>query len=224
MRGDLTRLTAADGHTCDAYEVHPEGARGAVVIVQEIFGVNAHIRSVVDRFAAFGYRTIAPALFDRIEPGVELDYDGPGVERGRELAGQIKWAPAMTDLAAAVDLVAATGPVGVVGYCFGGSLAWRAAAELPVAAAVGYYGGQIHELNDLRPVAPTLLHFGELDHAIPLDHVAAIAAAHADVPVHVYPGAEHGFNCDARGSYDPISATIALGRTVEFFVANGVRP
>ena len=224
MRGELTRLTAADGHTYDGYEVHPDGARGAVVIVQEIFGVNAHIRSVVDRYAALGYHTIAPALFDRIEAGVELDYDEPGVERGRELAGRIKWEPAMTDLAAAVDHVAATGPVGVVGYCFGGSLAWRAGVELPVAAAVGYYGGQIHELNDLRPVAPTMLHFGELDHAIPLDHVAAVAAAHADVPVHVYPGAQHGFSCDARGSHDPISATIALGRTVEFLVANGVRP
>ena len=224
MHGELTRLAADDGHTLDAYEVHPVGARGAVVIVQEIFGVNPHIRSVVDRYAALGYHTIAPALFDRIEAGVELGYDGPGVERGRELAGRIKWEPAMTDIAAAVDHVAPTGPVAVIGYCFGGSLAWRAAAELPVAAAVGYYGGQIHELDDLRPAAPTMLHFGELDHAIPLDHVAAVAAAHRDVPVHVYPGAQHGFSCDARGSYDPISATIALGRTVEFLVASGVRP
>ena len=222
--GDTTRLTAGDGHSFDAYEVHPDGARAAVVIVQEIFGVNPHIRSLVDRYAALGYHTIAPALFDRVEAGVELDYDGAGVERGRELAGAIKWEPAMADIAAAVAHVASTGPVGVIGYCFGGSLAWRAAHELPVAAAVGYYGGQIHELNDLDPGAPTMLHFGELDHAIPLDHVETIAAAHPDVPVHVYAGAQHGFSCDARASYDPISAVIALGRTVEFLVANGVRP
>lgn len=220
----MARLTATDGHVFEAYEVHPHDARAAVVVVQEIFGVNAHIRSVVDRYAALGYHAIAPALFDRVEPGVELDYDGSGVERGRELAGRIKWDPAMADLAATVAHVAATGPVAVVGYCFGGSLAWRSAAELPVAAAVGYYGGQIHELIDLAPKAPTMLHFGEHDHAIPLDQVAAVAARHPGVPVHVYAAAQHGFNCDARGSYDPISATIALGRTVEFLVDNGVRP
>jgi len=224
VNGNTIRLTAGDGNGFGAYEVRPDGAGAAVVIVQEIFGVNAHIRSVVDRYAALGYHAIAPALFDRIEPDVELDYDGPGVERGRDLAGRVKWQPAMSDIAAAVDHAAATGPVGVIGYCFGGSLAWRSAAELPVAAAVGYYGGQVHELVELQPQAPTMLHFGELDHAIPLDHVREVAAAHPDVPVHVYPGAQHGFGCDARASYDPVSATIALGRTVDFLVSHGVRP
>lgn len=224
MNGDTTRLMAADGHELAAYEVRPDGARAAIVIVQEIFGVNAHIRSVVDRYASLGYHTVAPALFDRIQPGVELGYDGPGVERGRDLAERIKWEPAMADLAAAVAHVAATGPVGVIGYCFGGSLAWRAAAELPVDAAVGYYGGQIHELVDLRPVASTMLHFGEIDHGIPMGEVAVVAGAHPDVIVHVYERAQHGFNCDARASYDPISATIALGRTVEFLDIHGVRP
>lgn len=224
MHGDMTQLTAADGHSFDVHEAWPDAARAAIVVVQEIFGVNPHIRSVVDRYAALGYRAVAPALFDRVEPGLELGYDGPGIERGRELAGAVKWAPAMADIAAAVAHVAPTGPVAVIGYCFGGSLAWRSANELPIAAAVGYYGGQIHELNDLVPAAPTMLHFGELDHAIPLDHVDAIAAAHPDVAVHVYPGAEHGFSCDARGSFEPISAVIALGRTIEFLVANGVRP
>lgn len=221
---DGTRLIAADGHEFGTYEVHPDGAGAAVVIVQEIFGVNPHIRSVVDRYAALGYHTIAPALFDRVEPGVELDYDQPGIERGRELAGRIKWEPAMADIAAAVAHVAPTGPVAVIGYCFGGSLAWRSAHELPVAAAVGYYGGQVRELVDLAPGAPTMLHFGELDHAIPLADVEAIATAHPEVPVHVYAGAQHGFSCDARGSWEPISATIALGRTVEFLVAHGVHP
>ena len=224
MNGDMTRLTADDGHTFDAYEISPADARAAVVVVQEIFGVNAHIRSMVDRYAALGYRAIAPALFDRVESGVELEYDPAGIERGRELAGAIKWAPAMADIATAVAHVAPTGPVAVIGYCFGGSLAWRSAADLAVTAAVGYYGGQVHELNDLEPQVPTMLHFGELDHAIPLAHVEAIAAAHPDVRVHVYPGAQHGFSCDARGSYDPISAVVALGRTVDFLVANGVRP
>jgi carboxymethylenebutenolidase len=220
----MTTLTASDGHSFDVYEVRPDGTRAAVVVIQEIFGVNEHIRSIVDRFASFGYHAVAPALFDRVETGVELDYDAEGIARGRELAGAIRWEPAMRDIAATVEHVSATGPVGVVGYCFGGSLAWLSAVELPVAAAVGYYGGQIHALNDRNPVAPTMLHFGELDHAIPLDQVEQIGAAHPDLPIHIYEGAEHGFSCDARGSFHPISAAIALGRTLEFFAANGVRP
>ena len=220
----MTRLTASDGHELDAYEVHPDGAASSIVIVQEIFGVNAHIRSVVDRYASFGYRAIAPALFDRGERGVELDYDDAGRQRGSELARQVAGGQAMLDVAAAVDHVADTGPVAVIGYCFGGTLAWVAAGTLPVAAAVGYYGGQIHGMIDRRPKVPTMLHFGELDHGIPLDQVEAIATAHPDVPVHVYPGAEHGFSCDARSSYDARSAAIALGRTLEFLADHGVTP
>jgi carboxymethylenebutenolidase len=219
-----TKLTAADGNECSAYEVAPVGAAAAIVVVQEIFGVNAHVRSVVDRYASFGYRAIAPALFDRVEADVELGYDEDGIARGRELAMAIAFDGAMADVAAAVDHVADTGPVAVIGYCFGGSLAWLAGSQLPVAAAVGYYGGQIHGLIDRTPTAPTMLHFGELDHAIPLDHVDAIAAAHPDVTVHVYEGAQHGFNCEARASHDPLSAAIAQGRTLEFLLANGVRP
>lgn len=220
----MTQLTAGDGTQLAAYEVAPDGASAAIVIAQEIFGVNGHIRSVVDRYASFGYRAIAPALFDRVEPGVELDYDEAGIARGRELATQIAFEPAMLDVAAAVEHVRDTGPVAVVGYCFGGSLAWLSASSLPVAAAVGYYGGQVHGLIDRVPSAATMLHFGEVDHAIPVDHVEAIAAAHPDVPVHVYAGAGHGFSCDARGSYHPLSAAIALGRTLEFLVDHGVAP
>jgi carboxymethylenebutenolidase len=218
----MTRLTAADDHELDAYEMHPDGATASVVVVQEIFGVNAHIRSVVERYASFGYRAIAPALFDRGERCVELDYDDAGRTRGIELVMPIAFGPAMLDVAAAVDHVAATGPVAVVGFCFGGSVAWIAAADLPVAAAVGYYGGQIFGMNDRQPVAPTMLHFGALDHAIPLDQVAAVAEAHPDVVVHVYDGADHGFNCDARSTYDARSAAIALGRTLEFLSAHNV--
>ena len=218
------RLTANDDHELDAYEVHPHGAVASIVIVQEIFGVNAHIRSVVDRYASFGYRSIAPALFDRVESGIELGYDAEGIERGREIAGRIAFEPALRDVAAAVDAVAPTGPVAVIGYCFGGSVAWLAADELPIRAAVGYYGGQIVGLVDRQPKVPTMLHFGELDHAIPLDGVQRVADAHPDVRVHVYAGAGHGFSCDARGSHHPLSAAIALGRTLEFLIDAGVEP
>ncbi len=224
MNSTVTQLTAADGTEFTAYEVAPDGASASVVIVQEIFGVNDHIRSVVDRYASFGYRAIAPAIFDRVEPGVELDYDEAGIARGRELAMQIAGEPVMRDVTATVQHVAGTGPVAVVGYCFGGSIAWHAAVDLPVAAAVGYYGGQIHAARDRTPQAPVMLHFGELDHAIPLDQVAEIGEAHPDVPIHVYEGAQHGFSCDARASHHPLSAAIALGRTLEFLLANGVRP
>lgn len=222
--GSHVQLTAADGHTLDAYEVHPDGAGAAIVVVQEIFGVNDHIRSIVDRYAAYGYRVIAPAVFDRVERGVELGYDAEGVAAGRDLAAAIKWDPVMADVAAAVEHVSSTGAVGIVGFCFGGSVAWLAASTLPVTAAVGYYGGQIHELIDRAPAVPTMLHFGELDGGIPLDHVAAIDAAHPDVAVHVYDGAQHGFSCDARGSYGALPAAIAWGRTLGFFVSNGVQP
>lgn len=220
----MIQLTAADGHVLDAYEVHPDGAAGSVVIIQEIFGVNPHIRSVVDRYASFGYRAIAPALFDRVERGIELGYTADGIERGRSLAMSVRGEPAMSDVAAAVERAADSGPVAVIGYCFGGTLAWLAAGRLPVAAAVGYYGGQIHDLIDQAPKAPTMLHFGALDHAIPLDHVEQISKAHPIVPVHVYEGAQHGFSCDARASYHALSAAVALGRTLEFLTANGVTP
>jgi len=221
---EMTRLTASDGHELDAYEVHPDGASASIVIVQEIFGVNAHIRSVVDRYASFGYRAIAPALFDRGERGVELDYDDAGRTRGIELVMPIAFDAATLDVTAAVEHVAETGPVAVIGYCFGGSVAWIAACDLPIAAAVGYYGGQIHGMIDREPQAPIMLHFGELDHGIPLDQVSAIAEAHQDVPVYVYEGADHGFNCDARATHDARSAAIALGRTLEFLADNGVTP
>ena len=218
----MTRLTARDGHEPEAYEVHPDGASASVVIVQEIFGVNAHIRSVVDRYASFGYRAIAPALFDRGERGVELGYDDTGKTRGMELVMPIAFDAATLDVAAAVDHVSDTGPVAVIGYCFGGSVAWIAACDLPIAAAVGYYGGQIYAMRDRSPKVPTLLHFGELDGGIPLDRVSAIAAAHPEVPVLVYDGADHGFNCDARSQFDARSAAIALGRTLDFLADNGV--
>ncbi len=156
--GDFTTLMARDGHEFQAYLAAAQGKpRGAVVVIQEIFGVNPHIRSLVDRYASYGYRAIAPAVFDRVERGVELDYDADGIAKGRDLAGRIKWDPVMADVAAAVAHVAATGPVGIVGFCFGGSVAWLAASTLPVTAAVGYYGGQLLVIGWLRDQPEPLL-------------------------------------------------------------------
>lgn len=213
---ELIELTAADGHELSAYEQHPTGATAAIVIVQEIFGVNSHIRSVVDRYAEAGYHAIAPATFDRAERGVELDYNAEGVEKGKELAMGLGMENALTDVAAAVAHVSSTGPVGVVGYCFGGSVAWLAAAQLPITAAVGYYGGAILGALDSIPQAATMLHFGALDAGIPLDGVAKIQPAHPDVAVHIYEGADHGFNCDVRASFNAEAAELARQRTMEF--------
>lgn len=219
----MIRLTADDGHELDAYAAGPADAAAGVVVIQEIFGVNAHIRDVTDRYAALGYRAVAPALFDRLERGVELGYTPETVTRGRAMRGAIDWDDTMRDLGAAVGYLAPNGPVGVVGYCYGGSLAWLAANGLPVAAAVGYYGGQIVQFLDRAPQAPVLLHFGEVDYMIPLSDVDEIAQAHPTVPVHVYPDADHGFNCDARDSYHPEAAARALERTLDFLASHGVR-
>ncbi len=175
--------------------------------------MNAHIRSVADRYAGQGYVVIAPALFDRVTKGVELGYDPDGIQAGSTLAKQIKRADTMKDVAAAVAALKAAGRVGVVGYCWGGTLAYAAACELPVAAAVGYYGGGIAAMLDETPKVPTMLHFGEQDGHIPMSDVEKIKAADAAVQVFTYP-AGHGFNCDARGSYDEASATEALERTL----------
>ncbi len=209
-------LTATDGHELGAYESRPESPAAAVVIVQEIFGVNSHIRSVVDRYAALGFHAIAPALFDRVERGVELDYTQDDGLRGREIRAGIDWAWPVLDVGAAVAHVAPTGPVAVIGYCWGGSVAWLAASELPIAAAVGYYGGQITQFLDRAPRCPVMLHFGALDSMIPLDDVAKIGEQYPDVEIHVYDEADHGFNCDVRATYHPESAALALERTLAF--------
>ncbi|WP_237476771.1 dienelactone hydrolase family protein [Lichenibacterium dinghuense] len=212
------KLTASDGVTTDAYRADPAGTpRGGIVVLQEIFGVNPHIRRVADGFAAEGYLAIAPALFDRAEPGVELGYAPADIPRGVELVGKVGHERTMLDVAAAVKAAAEGGRVGVVGYCWGGSLAYAAAATLDgVAAAVGYYGGNIAKSLDREPRVPLMLHFGSHDDHIPMSDVEAIRAALPGVPVYTYP-AGHGFNCDARGSYDKPSAAAALERTLAFF-------
>jgi carboxymethylenebutenolidase len=219
--GEHTKLTASDGHTLGAYVARPAGApRGGVVVIQEIFGVNGHIQAVADGYADAGYLAVAPALFDRREPGVELGYEADDIARGRDLAFPMGWENPILDIGAAVEAAAQGGKVGVVGYCWGGSLAYLSASRLPVACAVGYYGGQITKILDADPTAkpnvPCLLHFGEHDAGIPMDMVDAVRAANPDIPVHMY-NAGHGFNCDHRGSFDEASAKVALERTLAFF-------
>lgn len=214
--GERIELTASDGHRLGAYLARPDGAaKAGLVICQEIFGVNAHIREVTDGFAGEGYLAIAPALFDRIEPGVEFDYTADDTARGRALRTALAWKTVMLDVGAAAEEARTGAGVGVVGYCWGGSLAWLAACRLPVAAAVGYYGGQIHEHRSETPNCPVLLHFGERDPIIPKEHVAEIAALHPEVPIFTY-DAGHGFNCAARADYDAEAAAVARWRTLDF--------
>jgi carboxymethylenebutenolidase len=217
--GDWLELTASDGHKLAAYRVGPQGgARGALVIVQEIFGVNHHIRNVCDGYAVEGYQVIAPALFDRAERSVELAYDEAGVKRGIELKTAIPDDQALQDIAAALTALGGADRTAVMGFCWGGSLAWRAASALRPRAAVGYYGGGIGQHLDDAPGCPTLLHFGEKDQSIPMTVPEGVRARHPAVPCHIYP-AGHGFNCDERGSYDAESARIARVRTLGFLQA-----
>lgn len=211
-------LETADGHVLHALRIDPEGPpRGGVVVVQEIFGVNRHIRGVASRFAAMGYATIAPALFDRVERGVELGYDEEGFVRGRELVGQLTPQGMLADLGAAVAAVAEAGKVGMVGYCFGGAVVWVAAAQLPgIACAVSYYGSRILSYREQSPRVPVQLHVGERDASFPVDEARAIAAAHEGVELHAY-DAGHGFDCDHRADFDAEAAAVALQRTLAFF-------
>ena len=220
--GTRVILEASDGHSLDAYQALPPGPpRGGVVIVQEIFGLNHHIRSVVEQYAEAGYVALAPAIFDRARPGVELGYTLEGTQEGRALRAAIGWEAPLLDLAAAARSVAArTGHApAVIGYCWGGSLAWLAAARgLEVSCAVAYYGGQIAALLEQtpdRPQIPVLLHFGQRDALIPASDVEAIRDAHPEAEVFVYP-AGHGFNCAERPDHSPQSAATALTRTLSF--------
>ena len=217
------RLRANDGHDLDGYVAEPakRAARG-VVIVQEIFGVNSHIRSVADDYARAGYLAVAPALFDRVQRGVELGYDDTGKQQGMAMAAKIGIENALLDVGAALDYV--KGKVGkehagVVGYCLGGTLAWLAATRLHAAAAVGYYGGRIAQYAAEQPRCPVMLHFGAKDKHIPAEEIAKIREHHPEVPIFVY-DAGHGFNCDQREDYDAKAAQLAGERTREFLGKN----
>ncbi len=220
--GEWIKLTAGDGFELGAWRAEPKGApRGGLVVVQEIFGVNAHIRSVADGFAADGYLAIAPAIFDRAERGFDAGYEPEAMARGVALAQRIDREAMLLDIAAAAEAAKAGGKVGVVGYCLGGTLAWLAAAKVDgLAAAVGYYGGGVPSLGALKPRAAVMLHFGERDQHIPLAGVRAFAAAHPDTPVFTYPTGGHAFNRDGSAAYDAPSATLARQRTMAFFASN----
>jgi carboxymethylenebutenolidase len=216
--GPTLELAAADGHRLSAYRADPPGKpRGGLVVIQEIFGVNSHIRGIADGFAADGYVAIAPALFDRVERGLDIGYSQPEIERGRALMQKMSMDDALKDVAAAMKAVAAAGKIGIVGYCWGGTVAWVSAAKLDgLACSAPYYGGGILANKDLKPRCPVMLQFGETDQAIPIDQVQAMKAARPELVFHVYP-AGHGFNCDHRGSFHAESAKLARERTLEFF-------
>ena len=222
--GQFIDLTAQDGVTFPAYVAEPAGQpKGAIVVLQEIFGVNSHIRSVADGYAAAGYLAVAPSTFHRVKPGVELGYTGDDMQAGMALKTAVEELPApgvLQDVQAAVDYAAKAGKVGIVGYCWGGLLTWRAAAGVSgIAAAAPYYGGGMTtpEESARTPKVPVLAHFGSKDHWISLESVEAFKKAHPEVEVHVYE-ADHGFNCDQRGSYDAAAAKLAKERTLAFFV------
>jgi carboxymethylenebutenolidase len=217
--GQMIELKTKDGQNISAYKAEPAGKpRGGIVVIQEIWGVNSHIRSVADGYAKEGYLAIAPAIFDRIEKGVTMDqYTQETMGRGFGLMQKVNQDKALLDIQAAVDEASQGGKVGVVGFCFGGRMAWLAAARVNgISASVPYYGGGIPDLASEKPKVPVILHFGEKDQHIPVASVQQFQKAHPDLPVYMY-NADHGFNCDQRGSYDAPAAKLARERTLEFF-------
>ena len=217
--GQDIKLTASDNFQLDGYRADPDGApKAAIVVIQEIFGVNHHIRAVCDRLAAAGYVAIAPSIFDRVERNFTSGYSPDEIAIARKFVANPDWAAMLRDTQAAIDAVKTIGPVGIIGFCLGGSIAYAAATKLSgLSAAVGYYGGAVVRFADDKPNAPTQLHFGEKDAGIPLTDVETIRSKRPDVEVFVYPGAQHGFHCDERASYDKTSADIAWPRSLAFF-------
>lgn len=216
---DNISIKSEDGFELGCYRSAPEGsAKAVVVVIQEIFGVNSHIREVADRYAEDGYTTFAPKLFDRIGLDIELGYSDADMAKGIDLAfNQLDLSMVIADVRATVRHAAGEGKVGLVGFCFGGLVSWLSAAQVPeLSAVVGYYGGGIAGQLDSKPQCPTMLHFGELDAHIPLTDVENIKSAHSQLPIYVY-HADHGFNCDHRGSYDAAAANLAQARTLDFF-------
>jgi carboxymethylenebutenolidase len=214
--GQWTTLTAADGHTLSAWRTGPEDASQALVVLQEIFGVNSHVRDVSERFAAEGYLVLAPALFDRIRPGIELGYTAEDVAQGRTLRAEVSDAAALADIEAAAAALNGRA-LGVAGYCWGGTLAWFAATRTHrFRAASCWYGGGIAATRGETPHCPVQMHFGDQDTSIPLSDVEAIRGAHPEVDIYVYAGAQHGFGCDARASFSKPHADVAQQRTLAF--------
>ncbi len=216
--GETITLTASDGHTLSAWQDGPQDASRALVVVQEIFGVNRHIRNVCARFAAQGYRVIAPALFDRVQRGVELGYTADDVATGRALRAKVPEAGPVIDIEAAAAALPAGAKRGIVGYCWGGTVAWWGATRTrSFAASSCWYGGGIAATRTETPTCPVQMHFGEKDASIPLSDVELIRAAQPGVEIFVYAGAQHGFGCDERASFSRADAELAQERTLAFF-------
>jgi carboxymethylenebutenolidase len=216
--GKNIELTASDGHKFSAYVAEPSGKpKGALIVVMEIFGVNSHIKRVTDEYAADGYLCIAPAFFDRVERGLDVGYTPQDIEKARGLMQKMNFGDALKDVEAAKQQVASAGKTGIIGWCWGGALSFKAACNVDgLACAVAYYGGSIPSMIDEKPKCPVMFHWGETDASIPLEKAKEVAAAHKDQIHYFYAGAGHGFNCDQRGSYDKGSAEIARTRSLEF--------
>jgi carboxymethylenebutenolidase len=213
--GHFIKLESASA-TIDAYLAEPAGpSKGGVVVIQEIFGVNAHIRSVVDRYAQAGYTAIAPALFDHVEKNVELEYNEAGMAKGSELVGKLGFDLPIEDIKAAAAYISKAGKVGTVGYCWGGSMAYLSAIRLGL-PGVSYYGGSNTMFVDQQAKAPLMFHYGEQDSGISAEDRAKVIAANPNAPVYLY-DAEHGFNCDHRSSYNAAASALAQERTLAFF-------
>ncbi|MBR0648409.1 dienelactone hydrolase family protein [Roseomonas terrae] len=213
----MISLTAADGHRLSAYRAGPQNAARALVVVQEIFGVNRHMRNVCESFAAEGYAVVAPALFDRVGRGIELGYEAADVAQGRELRGKIDDGLTVLDILAAAASLPAGVKRGIVGYCWGGTVTWHGATRTSAfSAASAWYGGGIAAAKDEVARCPVQMHFGETDASIPMTDVAAIKAAQPGAEIHVY-GGGHGFGCDERGSFVKADYEVAQKRTLAFF-------
>ncbi len=211
-------LTAADKHQLGAYRADPKGApKGGIVVVQEIFGVNQHIRAVCDRFANEGYVAVAPALFDRSQRNFECGYTPPEIENARKFVAKPDWDAMLRDTDAAIKEIKSAGPLAIVGFCMGGTIAFLAAARLAgLSAAIAYYGGRIVAFADEKPKCPTQMHFGATDHSISLADIEIIKQKRSDCEIFVYQDAGHGFHCDERGSYHQPSRDLAWERTTAF--------
>lgn len=221
-RGQMTRMTMNDGASIGVYRVAAPGPRlGGLVLIQEIFGVTEHIQEQADRFAAAGYEVLAPALFDREQPNFQASYEAEDRQRAITLARELHpFKQSVADAQTCIDALAPEGPVFITGFCYGGTVVWAAACRgSGLAAASGYYGGQIPAMAGEKPKCPTILHFGQHDASIPMEGVEKVGALHPDVPVHVY-DAGHGFNSDRRPDYNAAASALAFQRTLEWFAAH----
>lgn len=224
LQGTMTKMKMSDGAEIGVYHVNPKGARrGGLVLIQEIFGVTDHIKELCDGYANEGYEVLGPALYDREAPNFQASYSPEDIQKAIKIArGDHPFDLSVKDTQVCIDALKSKGKVFITGYCYGGSVTWAAAARCDgLAAASGYYGGNIPQMIDLNPKCPTILHFGRKDHGIPMEAVDKVKSAHPDVKVYVYDEAGHGFNSDRRTDYHEESAKLGKQRTLELFRSNG---